>query len=130
LAGGITGGLLAARAGLKAAARNAVVGGVILACIEGLNIAISRVLMPSFEQQQAAAGLPIDLLDPPRDPLRISAAGSGVLWEASPTDYNQAHTGFDIDSVSKFDTYRDNWQEEDKKAESGSTEGKSWWKIW
>jgi import inner membrane translocase subunit TIM17 len=38
--GAATGGILAARAGLKAAGRSAVVGGVILAAIEGLNIVV------------------------------------------------------------------------------------------
>ena len=69
--GFMTGGVLAARAGAKAAARNAVVGGVILAAIEGLNIAVSRMVVPMFEQKQAEAeGRVIDTLEPPVDPLR------------------------------------------------------------
>lgn len=48
-------------------------GGVILAAIEGLNLVLTRVLMPSMEQQQAAAelgGVTIDPLLPPSDPSR------------------------------------------------------------
>jgi hypothetical protein len=46
--GAATGGILAARAGLKAAGRSAVVGGVILAAIEGLNIVVvSRSIVQS-----------------------------------------------------------------------------------
>jgi len=136
LAGATTGGILAARAGVKAMGKNALVGGVILACIEGLNIAISRVLMPRFEKQQLEAGIPIDLLDPPQDPLRIMPS-KGLVWEKSPTDYNQAHTGFDIDAVSQFDTHQYNWEEEEKKqreqmeAAANASSPKSWYnKLW
>eukprot|EP00051_Salpingoeca_urceolata_P026901 m.479195 g.479195 ORF g.479195 m.479195 type:complete len:164 (-) comp21360_c0_seq1:295-786(-) len=40
--GAITGGVLAARQGLKASAKSAVFGGVILACIEGVAIMFNR----------------------------------------------------------------------------------------
>ncbi len=112
-------------------AKNAIVGSIILACIEGLNIAVSRILMPRIEKQQLEAGIPIDMLEPPRDPLRI-APSQGLVWEKSPTDYNQAHTGFDIDSVSQFDTYKDNWAEEENKKdlESNIQATKSWYKFW
>lgn len=46
IAGAATGGLLAARAGPKAAAKNAVVGGILLALIEGLGIMITKLLAP------------------------------------------------------------------------------------
>lgn len=42
LSGGLTGGVLAARGGVKAAAVSAVVGGALLALIEGVGIGISR----------------------------------------------------------------------------------------
>lgn len=70
LSGAATGGILAARAGLKAAGRSALVGGVILAAIEGLGIVMSRVISPSLEQQEMQAGKPVDTLLPPPDPLR------------------------------------------------------------
>ena len=40
--GAITGGVLAARSGARAAARSAMIGGVLLAVIEGLGIALTR----------------------------------------------------------------------------------------
>lgn len=55
-AGACTSGLLAIRAGRKAVAKNFVIGGVLLALIEGLGIAITRSLAPpepSFEQPGA-----------------------------------------------------------------------------
>lgn len=45
MSGGLTGGLLAARAGPKAIARNAVVGAVLLALIEGVGLAINKAVM-------------------------------------------------------------------------------------
>mmetsp|Transcript_13491 Transcript_13491/g.54121 ORF Transcript_13491/g.54121 Transcript_13491/m.54121 type:complete len:172 (+) Transcript_13491:151-666(+) len=46
IAGAATGGLLAARAGPKAAGKNALVGGVLLALIEGLGILITKLMAP------------------------------------------------------------------------------------
>mmetsp|Transcript_22336 Transcript_22336/g.72009 ORF Transcript_22336/g.72009 Transcript_22336/m.72009 type:complete len:195 (+) Transcript_22336:104-688(+) len=46
LAGAATGGLLAARAGPKAAAKNAAVGGVLLALIEGFGILMTKMMAP------------------------------------------------------------------------------------
>ena len=92
--------------------------------------------MPRFEKQQMEAGIPLDMLEPPQDPMRLTPS-KGLVWEKSPTDFNQAHTGFDIDQVAQFDTYRDNWEEEEKKererldaAEAEASKNKSWYKIW
>jgi mitochondrial import inner membrane translocase subunit TIM17 len=70
MSGAATGGLLAARAGLKAAAKNAAIGGVLLAAIEGIGIVISRIVVPNFQQGQGQEGRPVDLMNPPEDPLR------------------------------------------------------------
>jgi len=67
LSGAATGGILAARAGMKAAGKSALVGGVILAAIEGLNLVVMRVVMPYFEKQQTVE---VDTLMPPVDPLK------------------------------------------------------------
>lgn len=55
---------------MKAAGRSAIVGSVILAAIEGLNLLLMRVLMPSIEKQQMEQGMEIDRLIPPVDPAR------------------------------------------------------------
>lgn len=103
ISGAATGGLLALRGGIKAAGMNALAGGVILAAIEGLNIALQRVVMPMFEkQQQEQAALEggqvnIDLLDPPVDPLfrkhTISSTNS-ILdgLKATPIAQNQGNS--------------------------------------
>ena len=49
ISGAATGGVLAARAGRKAMAKNALIGGVLLALIEGLGIMISNKLMKAPE---------------------------------------------------------------------------------
>ena len=67
LSGAATGGVLAIRAGLKAAGKNALVGGVILAAIEGMGLVIQRVVVPALEPTD---GRPKDTLDPPFDPRR------------------------------------------------------------
>jgi import inner membrane translocase subunit TIM17 len=55
-AGALTGGILAARAGPKAAAFNAVIGGALLGLIEGLGFVMGRVLSPAAVQPMA--GMP------------------------------------------------------------------------
>ena len=72
ISGAATGGLLAARAGPKVAAKNAAFGGIILAAIEGLNVMVSRVLMPYMEKKSQEGGgmVVVDRLEPPVDPLR------------------------------------------------------------
>lgn len=55
---------------MKAAGKSALVGGVILAAIEGLNIVVMRVIMPAFEKKQAEEGQAVDTLLPPIDPSR------------------------------------------------------------
>lgn len=64
LSGAATGGILALRAGPKTAAKNAVVGGVLLAVIEGMGILASRF----FAQQEAP---------PPEGQLEGAGGGGG-----------------------------------------------------
>ena len=73
LAGAATGGVLAGRAGPKAMGKNALVGGVLLALIEGLGILITKMVTPSPEQLQEM-GMQQDMLEPPRDPNSVYLA--------------------------------------------------------
>jgi import inner membrane translocase subunit TIM17 len=106
MSGAATGGILAARAGTKAFAKSALVGGVVLAAIEGLNITLMRVIMPSLEKQQAAAGIEIDRLEPPRDPMRPRRRYQASTVKTIET-YDQkelfatpaGNKGFDLDSM-------------------------------
>lgn len=95
--GFMTGGVLAARAGAKAAARNAVIGGVILAAIEGLNIAVSRMLVPMFEKnQQEAQGMVHDALEPPSDPLRPYRPPMKTLQSSTPMELGSGFAGSNL----------------------------------
>ncbi len=77
--GALTGGLLAARAGPRAIVRNAVVGGLLLAVIEGLALTLSRYMQnlqrqAMIKQWEAINGRPYDgdeledKLEPPIPP--------------------------------------------------------------
>lgn len=76
MSGFCTGATLAARGGSKAAFKSGIVGGVILAVIEGLNIAITR-LMNQLP--------PPDEMPPPgAAPVAVGAGGDGEKAEAAP----------------------------------------------
>lgn len=70
ISGGLTGGLLAARAGPKAIARNAVVGAFLLALIEGASIWINKTMLSMQMKQMEAAGggRRVETLEPPIPP--------------------------------------------------------------
>mmetsp|Transcript_22232 Transcript_22232/g.62583 ORF Transcript_22232/g.62583 Transcript_22232/m.62583 type:complete len:188 (+) Transcript_22232:97-660(+) len=72
IAGACTGGVLAARAGPRAIAFNAAVGGTLLALIEGVGIMIQKMAAESMQKQQAAEGKAVDTLDPPIAPPMLS----------------------------------------------------------
>ena len=66
VSGALTGGVLAARGGARAVAKNAAIGGALLALIEGLGLFISNQLAPApqgYEQQgQNAAPPPVTMV--------------------------------------------------------------------
>jgi len=59
MSGATTGGILALRAGWKATATNAVIGGVLLALIEGMGYGIQRMLPQPEHQQQTSVPPPL-----------------------------------------------------------------------
>jgi import inner membrane translocase subunit TIM17 len=63
ISGALTGGVLAARGGWRAAGRSAAVGGVLLAMIEGLQIALTKMLSEPTATPYAPQAMP-----PPRAP--------------------------------------------------------------
>lgn len=56
--GAITGGILAARGGPGAVVRSAVVGGVLLALIEGMGIALNRMMAEEYRPGNRAPSSP------------------------------------------------------------------------
>jgi hypothetical protein len=141
IAGGVTGGILAARAGPKAAMKNAVIGSVILALIEGISIGVQRVLMPMYEKQAVQQGMTIDMLDPPVDPLMRHSTRNNPRDIQNPYSSLQPSTltaslpgvsggGFDLSAVSSFDNTADDWQksnENQSSSEVPAPTSKSWW---
>ena len=148
MSGAATGGLLAARAGMKSAASSAVMGGIILAAIEGLNIAVQRVIVPYFENQAQQSNQIVDLLEPPIDiyaskPLYSlppaspsydnynSLSSSSTSSSTSPSGSGSISKGFDIDSISQYDTSND-WKGDNSAnssdGSSNSKDSKPWWK--
>jgi hypothetical protein len=130
----VSAGILAIRGGLKSAGKNALVGGVLLAAIEGLNIAVTRVLMPMLDKRGPEA--PVDRLDPPNDPLRPRSRvvydrnyESGPVPQAAismPTSFDfEAANQFQVDTWDAKTSNEINSTEDDRKGES-----KPFWKVW
>ncbi len=67
IAGGVTGGVLAARAGPRAIVRNAIGGAVILALIEGAMVLVTKSMM-KLQSAQMGAAVKVDTLEPPIPP--------------------------------------------------------------
>jgi hypothetical protein len=110
---------------------------VILALIEGISIGVQRVLLPMYEKQAVQQGMVIDMLDPPVDPLMRyrrsptdtpnpipSALHSGVTSQTLP---GLSSGGFDLSSVSTFDSTGDDWQNSNEKPNASTESKKSWW---
>ena len=125
---------MAARGGLKAAGLNALIGGAILAVIEGVSIGIQRVIVPNMEQQALQQGMPIDLLDPPTDPLRASFTSQQSLWDASnappPSSPTRDGSGFSLDSLPQFDMHDEMVNRSAAANTPPAPEPKPFWKIW
>jgi import inner membrane translocase subunit TIM17 len=56
MAGGLTGGTLAARAGVKAMTQSAVIGGVLLAAIEGMSLLLQKAFAPAPDVYEDMVG--------------------------------------------------------------------------
>ena len=155
LAGFFTGGILAFRAGPKAMARNAFAGGAILAAIEGLQVVLSRVLLPMMqEKEMSQQRAVVDNLEPPVDPLRAYSRRKNQnnnslnpLWQPS-NEHLQYNTngslsagstsgytgstnskGFDLNAVDDFDRRGEVWENKQNTASESNSE-KPFWKIW
>lgn len=69
ISGGLTGGVLAARAGPKAMVRNAIGGAIILAIIEGTMMVVTKSIMKLQMSQMGGQGnVVVDKLEPPVPP--------------------------------------------------------------
>ena len=81
-AGGITGGVLAARAGPRAIARNAAGGAFILAIIEGVMMLFTKIILKAQMSMAGGGKVIVDKLEPPVAPGYASRP-SGSVADAS-----------------------------------------------
>lgn len=99
-AGAATGGVLAARAGARAAFKGAVIGGVLLAMIEGVVALVSNKMAPAEQEMPAALTVPGagKAAKPPSEREAESVASmtsSSLQWRDSDLDLDD--DGFDDD---------------------------------
>ena len=129
------------RSGFKAAGKNAVAGRAILAAIEGVSIAVNRMLMPYIQKKQMESGMEIDTLEPPLNPLNPYRKRKGVteIWQPETSRALEAvpTKGFDIDSIPEFDASDDPYanpkhglNSSGTGSDSNNSSAKPGWKLW
>lgn len=141
ISGAATGGILAARAGPKAVTQAAVVGGVLLALIEGAGIMITKWMSPALQspEEMAAAGM----MDPTAPPtaggmVLNSGAPTAPPVESSPTtdEADSSANPFDVlaggrrSSSSDFDSFSSATQfstESSPETSQENSSGSGWW---
>jgi mitochondrial import inner membrane translocase subunit TIM17 len=133
ISGAVTGGVLAARAGPRAMASAAVVGGVLLALIEGMGIMFTHMMAPPSPADMIAA----QTMDPTAPPTQgglfpiMGGGGGGPLApqysssSSSPSPPSPTSPGSSIDTFGSNDTTTTFSTES---SQTSNTEGaSSWW---
>jgi len=100
--GALTGGLLAARQGAKAIGRNALVGGLLLAGIEGLMLMLNKVNQPAPPQVPLMPGLSAPLSAPVASVggMNFNTSGMGLVSPQSNYASFRADEEFGVDDFS------------------------------
>lgn len=100
MSGAATGGLLAARAGPKAATQAAAVGGVLLALIEGMGIMFTKMMSPQMPspEEMAAMGAQDPLAPPTTGGIGLSSAAAATSPPPTPAGYESSSSGEESDS--------------------------------
>jgi len=108
MAGFCTGGVLAWRAGWRVASKNAVIGGVLLALIEGLGIALGKMFQPGGEAQQG----PISPYSQQGKQRHVPASIAAPPMELQKWDAEDDVFDLDVlqDDDFMLDTHEDEWQ--------------------
>lgn len=104
MSGAATGGILAARAGPKAVTQAAVVGGVLLALIEGAGIMITKYMSPALQspEEMAAAGM-MDPTAPPTASGMVLNSGATTPPSAPPSSSTNEGDSSENRGVDPFD---------------------------
>lgn len=103
MSGAATGGILAARAGPKAVTQAAVVGGVLLALIEGAGIMITKWMSPALESPEAMAAAGV--MDPTAPPTQSGMAlnSAATAPPAAPQSSSVGEAGNGSGSADPFE---------------------------
>ena len=133
ISGAATGGILAARAGPKAMASAAAVGGVLLALIEGMGIMFTKMTSPALPtpEDYAAAGA-LDptapptaggLMMPTAPPSTSESSGNSSSFNPFASSSRESSSG-DFDSMANTET---TFSSEGAAASSSQQGGAGWW---
>mmetsp|Transcript_799 Transcript_799/g.2554 ORF Transcript_799/g.2554 Transcript_799/m.2554 type:complete len:232 (-) Transcript_799:324-1019(-) len=96
LSGAATGGVLAARAGPRAAGKNALIGGALLAAIEGLGIMLTRMMAPKPQtREEMLAQQAHDPLEPPAPAPGLGGL-SDIFASSSSSSSSDSSGGFGL----------------------------------
>ena len=127
ISGAATGGTLALRAGPQAAASAAMVGGVLLALIEGMSIMIGRMSAPPSPDQMIAEQQQYDPTAPPTQGGLFPAGFGGPPTTADPTTapVNANTTSDPFDTPTTFSTNDSSTSFSNTQEEPSG--GSSWW---
>ena len=130
--GAITGGILAARAGPRQMASAALVGGVLLALIEGMGIMFTRMMsqpVPTADDYAAAAAAAQrDVTAPPTAgglfPTSFPSFGGSATPSPPPPEPAMHDTFMESDGVTTFSTEA---TRKDDLSENSSSSSSGWW---
>jgi mitochondrial import inner membrane translocase subunit TIM17 len=133
MSGAATGGILAARAGPRAMASSALVGGILLALIEGMGIMFTRMMAPpvptaeDYERQMQQQQM--DITAPPTQgglfPSGLFGGSSGTPSEPASSPIDTAPPSFiETDGITTFSTEGSSSSLTSSKTEGS---GSSWW---
>lgn len=105
MSGAATGGILAARAGPKAVAQSAVVGGVLLGLIEGMGIMLNKMLTPDMPtpEEMAAMGAADPTAPPTSGGMGLSQAATTATAPPASAEPSAASASVSADGRNPFD---------------------------
>mmetsp|Transcript_34412 Transcript_34412/g.75327 ORF Transcript_34412/g.75327 Transcript_34412/m.75327 type:complete len:234 (-) Transcript_34412:164-865(-) len=133
ISGAATGGVLAARAGPKAMASAAAVGGVLLALIEGMGIMFTKMTSPALPtpEDYAAAGAVDPTAPPTAGGLMMPTAPPATSEPSSGGSYNPFASSSSDSSGSDFDSMANTETTFSSESPSSSSQqqagGGGWW---
>ena len=129
MSGAVTGGVLAARAGPRAMASAAVVGGVLLALIEGMGIMFTKAMAPPVPtKEDYERAMRADPTAPPTSPNLFGGSFGGGGGAPPPPPSSSSTAPPPPSSSDSMDT-ETTFTTEGSSSSSGSPSGSSWFSF-